>query len=260
MVAASLSNELRREQIALAERVTAEMLVVYGSLNFKAIDMSSPGFIEAAVSVAERAHREGAVLGGDMYLSMRRDANVAGQFRVFQPEFDADQLRRDLTILGPVAAKRLMSQGQRIPQAAQTVFTLTSGRVARNALDGVRDAIIGSSVEDSQAIAYARQVASDACDFCLLMSENTYRSAYAALYADGSRGRRNPNAQAAGEKFHDHCRCTVVTLFNGQLPERARQRDEFRAAWNEATRQGVDPYEFIERTGKGAAYVAAYAR
>lgn len=249
MVAASLSAELRREQTAIADRVTAEMLSIYGALNFKAIDMSAPGFIEAAVSVADRGHREASVLGGDMYLSMRRDAGVAqGGFDVARPEFDARQLRVDLVALGPVAAKKLLSRGERIPEAARRVFTLTAGRVSTASLAGARDTISASTVKDRQAVAYARQTQSGACEFCLLMAENTYKSAYSALYASGTRGRAKA-PQPMGATFHDHCRCTLVTLFQGEIAPGARDRQAFLAEWVKASKQGTGFEEFVAERG-----------
>lgn len=253
MVTASLASELRREQTALADRVTVEMLGVYGALNFKALDVSSPGFIEAAVAVAERGHREASALGGDMYLSMRRDAGVAGQFDVARPKFDAVQLRRDLTVLGPVAAKKLLSRGERIPDAAKSVFTLTSGRVSKTALQGTRDAISGSSGADQQAVAYARQVRAGACDFCVLLAENTYRSAESAMFAAGTRGRAKA-PQPAGATFHDHCRCTLVPLFQGQIAPGSRDRQAFIAQWVSASKQGMSYRDFAEKSGLTLGY------
>lgn len=259
MVAASLSTQLRREQTAIAEQTTLEMYSVFGVLNFKNLDASSAGFIEASVSVAQKAHARAGELGGDMYLAMRRDAGVAGQFTAYRPQFDADELRAALVVLGPVGAKKLMSSGHRIPDAAQRVFTATSGRVATAALAGTRDAITGSTMQDSRAIAYGRQTRAGACDFCLIMSENTYKDAFSAMYSAGNRGRAKA-PQPMGATFHDHCGCTVVTLFDGQLPERAKERTEFFRAWNTATRQGVDPNEFIRRTGMGADYLEAFKK
>lgn len=249
MVAATLSSELRREQAAIADRVTQEMLAIFGSLNFKAIDMSSPGFIEAAISVTKRGHAQASTLGGDMYLSMRREAGVAGAFDVYRPEVDVAELRRALIVLGPVAAKNLMSSGVRIPDAAQRVFTLTAGRVSKTAIAGARDTISGTSVLDSQAVAYARQTGSDPCDFCILMAENTYRDAYSALYSSGTRRRGQKNPQPMRSTYHDHCKCTVVTLFRGQIAPGAQDRQAFLKEWVAASQQGMSFTDFQARTG-----------
>lgn len=254
MVTATLAMELRREQTAIAARVTDEYLSTFGALNFKAIDLSSPGFIEASVSIAERGHRESGVLGSDMYLSMRRDAGVSGSVELATPELDKAQLRRDLIILGPVAAKRLMSQGIRIPEAAQRVFTLTAGRVAKTAISGTRDTISATTRLDDQAFAYARQTAAGACDFCVMLAGNTYKSAETAMFSSGMR-KRNKAAQPAGEKFHDHCRCTLITLFRSQMPERRRlSRRQFSEAWVEASRQGMRYTDFLDRNGLTVGY------
>ncbi|HUH52601.1 MAG TPA: hypothetical protein VLZ31_00960 [Microbacteriaceae bacterium] len=253
----TLTREMRREQNQLAELATAEMLTIFGSLNFKNIDVSAPGFIEASVSVAERYHNEATYLGADMYLSMRSQAGVAGRFDVVSPGLDSVQLRKDLVYLAPISAKKLMSQGQRIPDTARTVFTLTSGRVTKTVLDGSRQTIEASTVADSQAVAYARQTSAGACDFCVLMAENTYKHAEDALYSSGTR-KRAKKPQAAGSKYHDHCRCTVVTLFNNEMPQRWHDKQEFREAWFDATNQGIDPHEFIEKTGKGKAYLDGF--
>lgn len=244
MVAATLASELRREQTVIADRATAEMLAVFGSLNFKAIDFSAPGWVEASVSVAQRYHAQASALGADMYLSMRRDAGVAGQFDYYRPELDVQELRAALIVLGPVAAKKLMSDGVRIPDAAQRVFTLTAGRVSKTALGGVRDTISGTAVKDPQAVAYARQVGSDPCDFCLLMAENTYTSAYTAMYSAGNR-KRNKNPQPMGSKFHDHCRCTVISIFRGQLAG-VGNKQQFMMSWVQASQQGTGFDAFVE--------------
>lgn len=246
MVAAALATELRTEQQRIAERATGEMLTLYGAFQFTDVDATAPAFIEASVSVADRFHREASALGGNMYLSMRRDAGVAGHYVVARPEFDAVQLRRDLIALGPVAAKKLMSRGVRIPDAAKRVFTMSAGRVATASLAGVRDTITASTVDDSQAVAYARQTQSDACDFCLTMAENTYRSAQTAQFASGGR-RRAKAPQPAGSTFHDHCRCTVLPLFRGEIAPGARDRQAFLAEWATASRQGTGFREFIEQ-------------
>jgi len=248
VVATALARDLRADQIALADRVTQEMLLVFGALNFKAIDLSAPGFIEAAIAVAARGHRAGSGVGADMYLSMRRQAGVAGPFQPVLPEFDAAQLRRDLTVLGPIAAKKLMADGVMIPDAAQRVFTMTAGRVSKNALAGVRDTISGSTVQDDEAVAYARQTSSGACDFCIRMAENTYRSAFSAIYSSGRR-KRNRKAQPAGSTFHDHCRCTLVTLFKGEIAPGAKERASTSKAWAEADRNGVSFRDFAKQAG-----------
>lgn len=252
VVAANLSNDFRREQTVIAEQVTYEMLAVFGALNFKALDMSSPGFIEAAVSVAERGHRQSVALGGDMYLSMRRDAGVMGNFRVDEAVFDPTQLRRDLVALGPVAAKKLLSRGERIPDAASRVFTLTSGRVSKSSIAGARDTISRSTVSDDRAVAYARQVGSNPCDFCSMLSANTYKSAYAAMYSAGGR-KRAKAPQPLGATFHDHCKCTLVTLFGGELPDPAKGEQEFLKSWVGASKQGVDFRTFADSAGVGLA-------
>lgn len=248
MVAATLVNELRREQTAIADQAAREMLANFGALNFKAIDLSSPGFIDASIAVAERSHREAAGLGADMYLSMRRDAGVAGQFTVERSRLDREELRHALIVLGPVAAKKLMARGERIPDVAAKVFTLTAGRVSKSALAGTRDTISRSSNADPLAVAYARQTSSTACDFCVMLAGNTYKSAQAAMFSSGTR-KRNKAPQPAGEPFHDHCKCALVTIFQGQLPGGRAGSNQFSQAWYEATQQGLSHTEFMKRTG-----------
>lgn len=198
------------------------------------------------MSVAERAHAQASSLGADMYLSMRREAGVAGRYEAYRPALNEVELRRALVVLGPVAAKNFMAGGARIPDAARRVFTLTAGRVSRTALGGVRDTISGTTMQDSQAVAYARQVGADPCDFCLLMAENTYKDAYSALYSSGTR-KRNKNPQPMGSTFHDHCKCTVVTLFEGQIAPGAKDRQAFLAEWATASKQGAGFRDFIEQ-------------
>ena len=250
-------DSLRNEQIALADQVTQEFLAVFGSLNFKNIDYSSPGFVEAAISVAERGHRAGARIGSEMYLSMRTQAGVAGSFEVVAPELDVSQLRRDLIALGPIAAKKLLSRGERIPDAAKSVFTLTAGRVATNALSGVRDTISATTLGDSQAVAYARQPQGDACDFCIMLADNTYRDAFSAMYSAGNR-KRNLKPQPMGATFHDHCRCTLKPLFASQvnmsIVPRTGSARSFGAAWRSAHARGMTYDQFLKQAGLKPGY------
>lgn len=249
MAVSTLVSELRREQSRIAEGVTTELLALYGAFNFKAIDATAPAFIEASVSVADRWHRKASEVGGDMYLSMRSDAGVAGHYTVDRPQFNERQLRRDLIILGPVAAKKALSSGARIPTAARNVFTLTAGRVSTASLAGVRDTISRTSVRDAQVTSYARQTQADACDFCLMLAENTYKDAYSAMYSSGSR-KRAKSPQPMGSKFHDHCRCVLVPLFRGgpvtEVLAAKRDREKrFREAWAEASGQSERVAEIL---------------
>lgn len=246
--------DLRTEQIRIAEAATAEMLTLFGAFQFRNVDESAPAFIEASVSVADRYHREASAVGAEMYLSARREAGIAGHFTVERPEFDAMQLRHDLIVLAPVSAKKLMSQGVRITEAARRVFTRTAGRVSTAALAGSRDTISRTTNADSQAVAYARQTQSDACDFCLMLAENTYKDAYSAMYSLGTR-KRNKRPQPMGAKFHDHCRCTLITLFQGQIAPGARDRQAFYKEWVAASGQGQGFRDFIaQKPGYGLSF------
>ena len=89
--------------------------------------------------------------------------------------------------------------------------TALTGAVLRLGQAPARKTIVGSALEAGRG--YARVVASDACDWCLMLASRgaVYESEESASVS--GMGRVRPGArQRPGEAFHDHCRCEVIEV------------------------------------------------
>jgi hypothetical protein len=122
-------------------------------------------------------------------------------------EVGEDRLQDDIAEPEPVPARD-------DPAAqARASRTKVDGIASRLVGDMGRGAIVDSAAEDRAAVAVARMAAPDACAFCRVMAIR------GAVYKNEQTAGRRANARfvGAGEfKYHDHCRCWVTPLFEGE--------------------------------------------
>ncbi|MCB1282641.1 MAG: hypothetical protein KDB18_14050 [Salinibacterium sp.] len=108
---------------------------------------------------------------------------------------------------------------------APDVEARLSGTLQRSVFDGARSTTV-ANVERTGS-RWMRHARADACAFCRLMSNRgaVYRSEKDALgqeKADAQRGN-----QALGEKYHDHCFCIAVEVFDGASPDIPAYMDDW---------------------------------
>lgn len=111
------------------------------------------------------------------------------------------------------------------------------GMIDRQIRAGHRDTITLSSLAAGNG--FARKPEASACDFCLMLASRgaVYRTRQAA-FSVGAPGVVMHGNQSAGDRFHDHCKCTVVEVSEGDgLPPEAVK---LRKKWIETFYPGGD--------------------
>jgi hypothetical protein len=139
---------------------------------------------------------------------------------------------------------------------SQAARTLVNGAAQRIVTDTARRALIGAVGEDQRAIGWYR-VPSDpnACAFCRVMCIRSldgilYQSeGTAGRYSDIGAGRKGKQFKGEGDfKFHDHCECTAVPLFEGQKPKLPSYVHDWDHDYTVATAGKDDPLNAFRRS------------
>lgn len=172
---------------------------------------ATSALVEAVPPVVDSYRDVAATFAADWYDEQRASASVAGRFAA------------SLAPPAPVEQVTAMVRWAVTPiwqsldwDAALRNLVAGSSRLVR---DGSRDTIRVASLADPAARAYVRVARADACPFCLMLaSRGAVYASSATASRTGSSG-RSRGRQQAGEAFHDHCRCTPVPVFDGQIPE-----------------------------------------
>lgn len=251
--ATDLAVEYRARQVEIAKSTAQDMLNVAGALNFKAVDLSSTGWMTAVEAVVARRYHESVQLGQDMYLGFRSVSGVQGAAALTIPNLDRDKLIRALVVLGPYAAKHGMADGEPIPELATRVLTNTAGAAIRASLAGARDTVQGTAIADTQCIGYTRVTNGKPCNFCAMVAANTYRSIQSASESSGAR-RRSASPQPPRSKYHNHCQCRAVPIFNQKSwPDGTKRRaNEYADLYRDVAREGGTQAQIEKR------FLAAY--
>lgn len=142
-----------------------------------------------------------ATFAADFYDSARLEARLGGTYRASPAAPIAEEAVETLVRWSAVpigvgdwdeALRRLLAGGERHVRNAD------------------RDTIHDAVRNDPRPVGYARRPQADACAFCLMLASRgaVYSSEAAATQASRTRGTR-----AAGESYHDNCKCEPVPIF-----------------------------------------------
>lgn len=195
----TISDEFRREQIAIRRQAADRLAQLFPGLNFKDLDATAPGWVMNVERVALRAHEDGVELAQDAYRQMRRESGNGGRVSFVLPTLDRGKLRAELLYLGPRAAKQALAGGVRIPSIAEKVFANTTGEALLQAMQGPRSVIRDTATKDARAVGWKRITSAGACPFCRMLADR------GAVYYEST----------AFFGAHKHCACTAAPVFVG---------------------------------------------
>ena len=153
-----------------------------------------------------------ALLGTDLYETMREDAGAPGRYRprMFDP-LNRDTINRTVGW----SVKPLYSGAQ----DRDGVLSRLSGSGQRVIANYDRETIAGNVRRDRAAVKYVRQASAKCCAFCAVMAT------------------RND----LGSRYHRNCRCVLVPSWDGRdTPE---HYDTFREEYEQAAKQARDAGE-----------------
>lgn len=216
------AQDLQAAQQELIALLLSELDLLWGQLN---ADTLEP-WIEAATAIIEDYAIAVASLAQELYLDARDDAGLDSEFDL--PPIEApppEQIEAALRW----ATSELWSGGSR-----DEAWERLGGAATKLVLDAGRQATAVAAVEDPQARGWVRIARPDACYFCRMLAIRAaargwlYTSRDTALEA-------GPGSKRPGQRYHDHCRCVAVAVFEGQDYEAPGYVREWLKVWNAST-------------------------
>lgn len=226
------------EQRQLATRYQAEQRVVSSTLTRDVIallvallSLGDPGGSWIALKVALKAlvrerRAKSAGIAALYYLRFRDDAGIGGRFSPAQPHELAEQrLDEALDGAGLHVYRRAVRLG-RTPEAARDTAGVTlTGTMTRLALEGGRDVMEQSVLDDDEALGWARIGDGDPCAWCAMLISR------GAVFKSGATA---GDVRHGGTQYHDHDGCQAVPVFTADNPY-DRDAEELYAQWKRVT-------------------------
>jgi len=222
-MAASPAAEHQAAQASLATLLAARVAALWPQLDVAALHASLPRFTAVLAALVTRYGTASAAVAASYYESARLAAGAAGSFTVVP--VDAVALEQVAASV-KWATRDLWSSSPDTAAAAVKV----AGVAERLALQPGRLTIEGAVLADRAARGWARVPEPGACAFCVMLATRgaVYHTQRTAGVASGTRG-----TQAAGEPYHDHCRCHVEPVFTAYEP--SAQVRQWQALWEKST-------------------------
>jgi hypothetical protein len=155
---------------------------------------------------------------------LRQHAAVEG-FTVdpIAADLSRDRAETSLRVTGPVSFKTHMRTGGSPEASLRTMQTTLTGATQRLVLAGDRETVNDTIAASDVIVGYRRVTSGSACAFCSMLASRgaAYKSSRSVVLT------------AAGTAYHDHCRCTVVPLYEHEDEPESVQA--LRDQWDEVT-------------------------
>jgi hypothetical protein len=228
-----LTENHRRRQLAVRARSLQEFLVLT-----RLWDVSRPEsfnrLVEAAIPFVQARNGTSAAEAARYFEAFRTAEGVTGQAAAtVGSSLPRDKIAGSLYSTGQSQALRALQSGLGVESVRQTTVATMSGAVTRLVLDGGRDTVLESSLQDRQIISWMRVTSGDPCPFCAMLASRgpAYTSRDSAIAVTGRGGRPRGNRQI-GESYHDNCVCSIEPYYEGSTMPPSSQR--WRDLWNES--------------------------
>lgn len=164
------------------------------------------------------------------------------------PAFDPPRAAMQLAAAGPGTVKK--ARGVPPKDAMARGAKDAAGAAVRIVLNGARDAVVDEAEQDSYAMGWQRVTDNDPCYFCALLAANgPFYSSPNAFKRSDKKFIANEQFADVGEpediaKVHNHCRCTLVPVFEGFEQEDPWGNVALRI-WNKVTDNGLSGKEAL---------------
>ena len=200
----SVTQQWRDLNAALRASTTRDLIKLWPLLDFKRLDATFPGWVQASAALIDRNHGLSAELAAE-YLRRSRTAIIGTPGDVsLAAKLDSKRLEAVLSIVAVARFKQGLMSGYTANKAAQHALVSTTGAAQRLVEEGARRTVADTSVADPAARGWARGVRSDACGFCRGLAGR------AGVYTD----------ETASFGAHDHCTCYAFPVWDSpqQVP------------------------------------------
>jgi hypothetical protein len=230
---AALTDEYRRQQLLITAVLTRDLVRLLKAMFNSADPGPSWAATRLAVAALIRSRRQqSADLAARFYPRLRAAAGVHSPFTAAPPiDLVDDRLMTNIDVTGIGMYQRALKAGATPAQALDRTVVTLSGTASRLALEGGRSVVAETVKDDVEALGWMRVTDSDPCSWCAMLASRgaVFRSAQTAG------GRKNAEFTGGGQfKWHDHCGCTVVAVFDQDDP-RLDHADELYDQWVQAT-------------------------
>lgn len=176
-------------------------------------------------------------VSASFYEEVRALAGVGGSFAA--DALDTVEADRWAALVGAGTQPRMLEQG-----ASNLMFQFLAGGLTSIMSTMAADTIYGNAQRDPVTARFQRVPKAGCCGFCGMLASRgaDYDSEESALRVVGrgvpvhrtkgnrggqGKGIRPRGSQAVGEKFHDHCKCRTVQVYEGNAVEMQADADKY---------------------------------
>lgn len=205
-------------QAGLAAALGLVVRQAWPTLDLARIDATLPAFTRQVGALVNRFSLTSSTLAAREYRRQRLAAGIRSSFTVPQaPPPNAEKVDRSLSWATRQLRDGTLADLKPADLAAQldSVKVTVEGVAEKLVLESGRTTMVDAVRADWQAKAWAREARPDCCYFCAMLSGR------GAVYRSRNSAGAQANDRFTGDgefKFHDHCRCQVVPVFNVYEP------------------------------------------
>jgi hypothetical protein len=196
------------------------------------------------------------------YEEVRDYANVSGSFAA--ETLDSVDTGRWNALVGYGTQPRLLEQG-----AMSLMFSLLSGGLTSILSEMAGDTVYGNAQNERVTVGFQRVPKPGCCSFCGMLASrgSVYSSEAAASGVVGrgvpvektrgksggqGKGIRPRGSRAVGEKFHDHCKCRAVQVYEDTYVEMQADADKYLESYASARNKINDGLVLESKTTKAS--------
>ena len=162
-----LTQQHRAQQMLLRRAVVAEFTRIWPALRWERLDESYPELAVRVAALVEYRRATSAGLSAEYLRLVRRDAGHRGQPRIrFAEMVPAEQLNASLHSTSVASVKASVGRGLDEETAMGNALGAASGAVVRMVLNGGRETLTATTVDDPAARGWRRVLGGGGCDFC----------------------------------------------------------------------------------------------
>jgi hypothetical protein len=226
-------EQYRQAQVHLAAMLSRDIVHLLRALFHPGDPGPSWRAVRTAVAALIVSRRQQSVqMAATFYRNERLAAGVRTPFIPTTPgPLPDEQVLKTIDATGIGSYTRSLRGGATPGQALDRAAVALSGASSRLALDGGRAVVDQSVQDDDEAIGWVRVTDADPCPWCLMMASR------GAVYHSAETAGKERNSRFVGDgdfKWHDHCGCTAVPVWDPGDPHLA-QADELYDEWVKIT-------------------------
>lgn len=193
-VAKALTVTHRRAQLALRAKVMRDLTKLWPAMDWTDLDRSFPAWAQAVGTLITRDRATSSNLAAAYYRAFRFAEGITEPAPiVLAKPVPPEKLAVSLTATALAGVKAAAAAGLTRDTAMANAFVRSSGAVTRLVLEGGRETVRLSTVNDPRAQGWRRVTGGNACSFCSMLASR------GGVYTEPT----------AGFQAHDHCGCSI---------------------------------------------------